>query len=138
VVFFAGCDEGTVERIKEKAAVFKALTDEQKRNVAEGVFEIGDSADMVYMAIGAPLRVKSKVIPEGTIEMWTYVNYFSLPSASRLSLNTARNSEYKPRPGESGNPAQALAVPETAANTLYVFFLNGRVTQIKIDTQGRK
>jgi hypothetical protein len=33
---------------------------------------------------------------------------------------------------------ESLAVPQTASNTLYVFFLNGRVAQIKLDTEGRR
>lgn len=136
--FLAGCDEGTPDRIKEKSAVFYALTDAQKRKVIDGMFEVGDSADQVYMAIGTPVRVKSKVIPEGTIEMWTYINYFSSHGASKLSLNNPNSSQYKTEQKERADVTQSLAVPETESNTLYVFFLNGRVTQIKLDTQGRK
>jgi hypothetical protein len=128
-----GCDEGTADRIKEKATVFRTLTDVQKRAIVDGMFEVGDTSDMVYMAIGSPMSVKSKVIPEGTIEMWTYVNYFKLPSAARLTATTSTNGV-----DNTANAAQSLAVPENATNTLYVFFLNSRVTQIKLDTQGRK
>ncbi|MDB6128222.1 MAG: hypothetical protein JWM35_2118 [Verrucomicrobia bacterium] len=138
VALFSGCDEGTPDRIKEKSAVFYALTDAQKRRVIDGVFEVGDNADQVYMAIGTPVRVKSKVIPEGTIEMWTYINYFSSHGASKLALTTPSTGQFKASEKDPGVLTQSLAVPETESNTLYVFFLNGRVAQIKLDTQGRK
>lgn len=138
VGLFSGCDEGTPDRIKEKSTVFYALSDVQKRKIIDGVFEVGDNADQVYMAIGTPVRVKSKVIPEGTIEMWTYINYFSSHGASKLALTHQNNTTFRTEQKDPGDLTQSLAVPETESNTLYVFFLNGRVTQIKLDTQGRR
>ena len=138
LALFSGCDEGTPDRIKEKSAVFYALNDAQKRRIIDGVFEVGDTADQVYMAIGSPVRVKSKAIPEGTIEMWTYINYFSSHGASKLALTTPNAAPFKASEQDPRELTQSLAVPETESNTLYVFFLNGRVAQIKLDTQGRK
>jgi hypothetical protein len=138
-VLLAGCDEGTEDRIREKKEVFITLTPAQQKKIVDGVFEVGDTADMVYMAIGSPLRVKSKAIPEGTIEMWTYVNFFSVPGASRIVVNNPYASQYTSNQRDPQRDlTETLAVPQTASNTLYVFFLNGRVAQIKLDTEGRR
>ena len=59
-VILAGCDatSGISARIQEKSAIFEALSPEQKKAIAEGAIEYGDTADMVYMPLGKPSKTR--------------------------------------------------------------------------------
>ncbi|MBV5332683.1 hypothetical protein JZU54_03780 [bacterium] len=116
-VLISGCDasSGKTARIQEKSAVFAQLTPEQKKSIESGSIEVGYTADMVYMALGKPSKVKSKESPEGKTEMWTYNNFAPAASASHLSL---------------GDPSRDASMP---TETLYVFFHKGAVADIKVE-----
>jgi hypothetical protein len=152
---FAGCEtDGRNARIQEMSATFAALTPEQKNVVSSGAIEVGYTADMVYMALGLPKAKKSKDAPEGKVEMWTYNNYYPTVSAVSVSMNPA-GSRYEPvmnspnmpshggpksaQPGNfsgtSGGPSGGLDVADIPAHTLYVFFFNGKVVDLKLDTE---
>lgn len=151
VVFaVAGCDKGTANRIQEKYSVFVTLTPDKQKSVVDGNFEIGDLGDVVYMAIGTPSSVKSKQSSDGIIEMWTYLHTMVAPGVVKLSMDGANTSHYtaeqrsaNAKAGGVGSPpsfssttpqaSQSLNVPDMPANTLYVFLLNGRVSEIKLE-----
>ena len=150
-----GCEtNGRTARIQEKSAVYATLTPNQKKVIDDGAIERGYTADMVYMALGTPKTVKSKDAPEGKIEMWTYTNYYPTVVASKLSLNNP-NSRYTmmqtssstpggPSSGRAatpslfattGGPTASLDVADLPTHTLYVFLFNGKVFDIKLDTE---
>jgi len=79
----------TVEgRIQEKSAVFAALPAEKQKKLREGVVEIGDTANMVYVALGRPDQ--AAVTADGTIGIWTYERYFPSEAVSPGPLYAIR------------------------------------------------
>ncbi len=148
-VILAGCDatSGISARIQEKSAIFEALSPEQKKAIAEGAIEYGDTADMVYMALGKPSKTREKTTPEGTVTMWTYNNYFPTVAVSRLSMNDP-SRKYRPgqvSPNTPGNPVSISSTkpsgPEPGVDsladipseTLHVLFLDGKVFKIALE-----
>ncbi len=132
VVALVGCDatSGTASRIQEKSAVFAQLTPEQKQRVEAGSIERGYTADMVYMALGKPSKVREKDSPDGTVVMWTYNNFYSnnpdfAPDADRPERFSSGRSVGR----EQGVDNLAELPPET----LHILFHGGKVIQIKLE-----
>jgi hypothetical protein len=149
----AGCETNVRSaRIQEKSAVYAALTPEQRKNVESGTIEVGYTSDMVYIALGAPKHVETKDTPEGKAEMWTYLNFYSTGPASTLSFNppgsrytmmqTSPNAPGRGGPSRTaapsfgatgGGPTPTLDIADIPSQTLYVFFFDGKVFDIKVD-----
>ncbi|MBX3750412.1 MAG: hypothetical protein KF897_10010 [Opitutaceae bacterium] len=151
----AGCDAttGVAGRIQEKSAVYAQLTAEQKKNIETGTIEYGYTADMVYMALGKPSKVREKAAPEGTVLMWTYNNYYPSVAVVQMALNdpsrkyrAAPLSTNYPGTGPGGTSAPSISstkpsgpepgvdsLAEVPSETLHVLFLDGKVFQIKLE-----
>lgn len=72
----AGCS--TFEkRAGEKSAVFDALAPEAQDKLRRGVVEIGNTTDMVYIALGEPDSRLERTTAEGTEEVWIYSAFVS-------------------------------------------------------------
>ncbi|HWA85147.1 MAG TPA: hypothetical protein VG710_02900 [Opitutus sp.] len=70
----AGCD--TFEhRAQQKAGTFAALTPAQRDKLKQGVIELGDTPDMVYIALGTPDEKRERSTPAGTETDWIYNTY---------------------------------------------------------------
>lgn len=70
----AGCD--TYEhRAKEKAATFAALSPAQREQLKHGAIQLGDTPDMVYIALGEPDEKRSTTTAKGPKEVWIYNAY---------------------------------------------------------------
>lgn len=152
----AGCDEGTEARIRERREVFEKLGRDVQKRVIDGIIEVGDSADVVYMAIGAPARMKAKQTSRGRAEMWVYQHAIPTNGVARMMINNPNSRVYvtsmsSPNgpistvPGRHSGPANStfsgggdliptLDAPEVEVNTLYVFLLADRVVEIKLAT----
>lgn len=75
VLLLAGCS--TVEsRIKEKPAAFAALDPAAQEKLRKGVVEIGNTSDLVYIALGKPDDKIFKITKNGEDETWIYNNYY--------------------------------------------------------------
>ncbi|HVU22872.1 MAG TPA: hypothetical protein VHE13_02030 [Opitutus sp.] len=73
-VTLAGCD--TFEhRAQQKAATFAALTPEQREQLKHGVIALGDTPDMVYIALGAPDEKEEKTTAKGAESDWIFYSY---------------------------------------------------------------
>ncbi len=133
---------GIPARIQEKSAVFSHLTDAQKRNIEKGVIEVGDTTDMVYMALGKPQKIREEKLPEGRETTWIYEN-FALPPTMAL-LRPTHPSRHGLNPvyaatntsisfGGRGGPEPSVdAMPDLPTETLHVIFLNGAVFELKV------
>jgi hypothetical protein len=151
-----GCESsGPSARIQEKSAVFATLTSEQQTTIREGTIELGYTADMVYMALGKPSKVKAQDDAEGRVEMWTYNNFYPTVAVTQLAMNdpgrkykVAQITTNYPRLDADGNPAPSISTtkptgPEPGvdtmadipSDTLYVLLLNDRVFQLKLESQ---
>lgn len=75
-VLLAGCS--TVDsRIKEHADLFASLPADAQDRLRRGGVEVGDSKDMVYIALGRPHRVHRFRDETGVRdEVWAYLGYY--------------------------------------------------------------
>ena len=66
-----GCN--TFERrAKEKTAVFAALDAPTQARLKDGHLQLGDTADMVYIALGEPDEKRDQVTADGSAIVWIY------------------------------------------------------------------
>ena len=145
-----GCETGGINsRIQEKSAVFAALTPAQQQVIKDGGIELGYTGDMVYMALGKPSKVRSKDAPEGTVEMWTYNNYFPSVAVSQLSLNSPGRHGYRSGQTSPNAPRNSTSISSTASSgpepsidgladmpsdTLHIVLLNNQVIQLALES----
>jgi hypothetical protein len=69
-----GCDTFD-RRSHEKAAAFAALPPASQEKLKKGVIEIGDSPDMVYIAMGTPDERRDSTKVGGREMTWIYNSY---------------------------------------------------------------
>src|SRR4030081_509010 len=70
-----GCDTFQ-SRAKEKSEVFESLPPQEQKRLERGVIHVGDTEDMVYIALGRP-DVKSTIdTPDGRRNVWSYRSYW--------------------------------------------------------------
>ena len=70
----AGCASFD-SRTEEKSYVFESLAPETKQRLKDGEIHIGDSKDMVYIALGDPSDKRSSVTENGEKTTWIYATY---------------------------------------------------------------
>ena len=74
LLILAGCD--TFERrSQEKAGTFTSLSPDAQEKLKRGVIEIGNTPDMVYIALGAPDEKHDKTTAKGHTTTWVYNSY---------------------------------------------------------------
>lgn len=131
----AGCS--TVHtRIKEKPETFSALTPEQQARVKTGSVAIGDSSDVVYIALGQPDARRQRTTADGSTTVWVYKSYhqdyvgtsfvgyrramYWSPSAQRYFVNLI--------------PMHTEVYAERTEDDIRVTFRDGKVTMIEQKT----
>jgi hypothetical protein len=70
----AGCDTFD-KRSQERASTFETLGPEEREKLRRGVIEIGNTPDMVYIALGRPDETKETATAEGRETVWIYNTY---------------------------------------------------------------
>lgn len=163
-LLFAGCESsGISSRITEKSAIFATLTPEQKQKVKDGIIAPGHTKDMAYMTLGAPTTVETKQVDEADVEMWAYKKFYPSGKMADVltAFSHARNSnllrdtnttsgsvtvsDHAPgtNPGRSSGVGSAtgtvgtmdpLSLPDIPVYDLYIFFQEGQVVDIKIES----
>lgn len=74
-LLLAGCN--TFEsRSKEKSAVFDSLDASTQQRLKKGELAIGDTADLVYIALGNPDERSSSLTADGEVMTWVYNVYW--------------------------------------------------------------
>jgi hypothetical protein len=140
----------TQARIRERPTVFQALSPTRQSDILGGAIECGFTTDMVYLALGKPKKVV--VSADGQKSMWIYEEHYAVAGPATLVLNshdTAYRSQIvSPNTPFLGGPKQAapmdfhttdryfsqsLEPAELKTKTVYVFFLRGKVAEIKLD-----
>ena len=71
----AGCNSFAY-RAREKSQVFNSLPPDTRQRLHEGHISVGDSQDMVYIALGYPDEVREITTPQGTRTLWIYRTYW--------------------------------------------------------------
>jgi hypothetical protein len=75
VLALAGCN--TFEhRAREKSEVFNALPPDTQQRLQRGHISVGDTQDMVYIALGYPDEVREVTTPQGMQTAWIYRTYW--------------------------------------------------------------
>ena len=75
-LFLGGCS--TFEsRANEKSAVFNALPEATQNRLELGKINVGDTEDLVYIALGEPTEKRQITRSEGTAAVWTYRTYYN-------------------------------------------------------------
>jgi hypothetical protein len=75
VFTLAGCNTFS-SRAHEKANVYQALPPETRQRLQHGHISIGDSQDMVYIALGYPDEVREVRTTQGQQTVWIYRTYW--------------------------------------------------------------
>jgi hypothetical protein len=74
VLAVSGCN--TFERrSQEKSSTFASLSPDAKEKLKHGVIEIGNTPDMVYIALGEPDERHEKTTANGHETTWVYNSY---------------------------------------------------------------
>lgn len=89
-----GC-QSFESRAKEKAGVFDALDDPTKVRLEAREIHIGDTMDMVYIALGKPTEKQEKISASGRSGLWTYSAYWQEYQGTRF-VGYRRNVIFNP------------------------------------------
>jgi hypothetical protein len=90
----SGCNSFE-RRARERSAVFTALDPATQTRLEARQIEVGDSQDMVYIALGAPDEKRDILTPSGRTTLWIYSAYWQEYQGTRL-VGFRRNVVYDP------------------------------------------
>lgn len=142
----------TQVRIREKSEAYQNLTPKEQGDILGGAIQRGNTKDAVYLALGKPKQVVTAA--DGKKAMWVYVEHYSAGPMIDSGFNNPNASHYTPSlagatsPPTLGGPsyaapmgmgttnppfAQSLVPSEMRTKTVYVFFYEGKVVEIKLD-----
>ena len=91
-----GCSNGISARISEKSAMYEQLRPEIQQQLRDGIVEPGFTADMVYVALGAPTRTEIRQTPRGPVGFWIYTNLYPegyVPAEPAAAAKDARSDQ---------------------------------------------
>jgi hypothetical protein len=71
----SGCDTFK-SRAKEKSEVFDQLSPGTQKRLEKGKINIGDTTDMVYIALGDPDEKRDRTETKGASSVWIYRTYW--------------------------------------------------------------
>jgi hypothetical protein len=82
-LFFSGCN--TFEkRAEQKSTTFNALDDTTQQRLKDGNIAVGDTPDMVYIALGVPDTKRQRLTSDGREVVWIYKTYYQDYQGSQL------------------------------------------------------
>ncbi|HLP07471.1 MAG TPA: hypothetical protein VK178_04840 [Opitutaceae bacterium] len=128
----AGCNT-TADRIRQKSEVFASLPAADQERLRKGMVAVGDTPDMVYIAIGEPTRRIEKTTAQGSRSEWIYRDYYESYEGSHMA-GYRRVVGFDRRTGRRFvylEPTYAEVYREHSEERLRVVFENGRVTAIE-------
>jgi len=71
----AGCDTFK-SRAREKSETYEALPSTTQQRLQKGKINVGDTQDMVYIALGHPDEKREITTNDGVQELWIYRTYW--------------------------------------------------------------
>ncbi len=132
VALLAGCNT-TEQRIRQKAEVFASLPAADQERLRKGEVAIGDSPDMVFIAIGNPTRRFDKRSAERQTMVWIYRDYYERYEGTAFA-GYRRMVGFDPRTGRRFvylQPAYADVYRNESEERLRIVFEDGRVSAIE-------
>ncbi|MEI6861671.1 MAG: hypothetical protein WCL04_05400 [Verrucomicrobiota bacterium] len=73
------------KRAEEKSTVFAALDEPARARLKAGKIALGDTADMVYMALGLPGETHDQVSADGNAVVWIYHRHWQEYQGERVT-----------------------------------------------------
>ena len=128
----AGCT--TFEkRAEEKSAVFAALDEPARARLKAGRIELGDTTDMVYIALGTPGATHDQVTADGNAIVWIYHSHWQEYGGERVTgyravTTTASGSG---TPTVIYQPVQESIYQDREEERLRLTLKDGKVTVIE-------
>jgi hypothetical protein len=130
-LLMTGCS--TVDsRIKEKSAAFIVLDAQTQARLKQSIIRIGDSPDMVYIALGQPDRTRNKTTGAGQTQIWIYSAYTQEYEGSEFGYR--RHAFYDRRADAwriHYEPVRADIYSDRVEEYMRVMFEDGKVTAIE-------
>ncbi len=131
-VLLAGCN--TFERrAEEKSDIFVALDEATRERLRERNLLVGDTEDMVYIALGAPDERRVRHSADGSETTWVYNAYWQEYQGQAL-VGYRRYVVRDPRTGRFQifyEPVRESVFVPREEERIRVSFRNGRVTAIE-------
>ncbi len=75
VTLLGGCDTFD-SRAEQKSATFNSLDENTKDRLHKGIINVGDTPDMVYIALGVPDSKRQRVTKDSREVTWIYRTYY--------------------------------------------------------------
>lgn len=132
VLFPTGCSTFH-SRSQEKSEVYNALDSNTQQRLKKGEIAIGDTADLVYIALGNPDERKSTVTAAGEKLTWIYNVYWQEYAGTvhtgyrRIVIYDPQNKRYL----VYYEPVHTDVYRERVDERIRVEMLNGRVTSVE-------
>ena len=130
LAIFAGCDTFS-HRARQMSGVYDQLPASEQQRLQRGNINVGDSAEMVYIALGNPDERRDVTTADGTKQMWIYKTYWQQYEGTawlgyrRVIVPTGRGYAIFHEP-------VAQDIYRTHANeTIRVTFANNSVEQVE-------
>ena len=120
-------------RIDQKSEVFASLPADDQARLRRGEVAVGDTSDMVYIALGEPTRRRETITTDSARTEWIYRVYEENFEGSHFA-GYRRVVGIDPRTGRRFiylEPQYADVYSERAEDRLRIIFENGRVAVIE-------
>jgi hypothetical protein len=75
VSLFAGCDTFS-SRARQMSGVYDQLPASEQQRLQRGAINVGDTPEMVYIALGNPDERRDIMSADGTRTVWSYKSYW--------------------------------------------------------------
>ena len=131
-LLLTGCNT-TASRIRQKEAVFAALPAAEQARLRRGEVAVGDTPDMVYIALGQPTRHLEQTTANASHAEWIYDAYVQHYDGTRMvgyrrvvgfDRHTGRRFVYL-------EPAYVDVYRAETENRFRIVFEQGRVASIE-------
>jgi hypothetical protein len=127
----AGCDTFS-RRAERKADVFYSLDEATQARLKEKNIQVGDSPDMVYIALGVPDSKRQRLTSDGRELIWSYRTYYQDYLGSELVGYRRYFVPVAPdRYVVHFEPVRREVYNERLEENIRVTFVNGRVSMIE-------
>ncbi|HEX2854621.1 MAG TPA: hypothetical protein VHO24_15425 [Opitutaceae bacterium] len=128
---FSGCSTFS-NRAEEKSTVFNSLDAETQARLKEGNILVGDSPDMVYIALGVPDSKRQKLTSDGRELIWVYKTYYQDYQGSQLIGYRRYFVPVGPnRYRVHYEPVRQDIYDERSEENMRITFMNGHVTTVE-------
>jgi hypothetical protein len=126
-------------RAKKRPEIFSSLDAATKSRLETGAIDIGDTPDMVYIALGTPDEKREQVTAAGSTYTWIYSDYWHEYQGTRLvgyRRDVVYNAATKSYVSTAVPDYQPIYAPRVE-DRLRITFQNGRVTVVEQAQAGK-